>query len=573
MEEISSFIQKGVLYFSLVASGLLLFYGGRLLLKYFSSVGRKSLFVAFIPAYVGCGLIFLHADFGFKVSMDDCALSASAKSLYENQEYFVGIQGHQENGQFQLSAGYCDKRPWFYSFSVAVLHYLSGWRVSNAFIANAFFGAGLIFIVCAFGRSVAGTAGAWISVLLAASIPLVAQNASGGGMDMANATLLALLILLGGFYLRSPSKLTEGALVSVAILLAHTRYESLLYAGPALVVVCLGWYCRGKVILSSPALLLGPLLLPVLLQNRYFRETELLWELHSNVQSPFGLVHLEENFPRALYFLFNLSDTLANSAIASALGLVSFILILVWASRHLLRQWQQRPELLNWGIFTTGVLINFFILMAYHDGKLDRIFASRLALPLYVSFIMAPCLVLSIGNFSKRIKAILLSLISVYILAWTLPANDRELFTERNYVQNEIDWLLDVIAPDVLENDLVIDQKSTAWTLIEKQTLRPRTAVEKVEWLSQQQTSSAFDNIYCIERLEYVLGKDGTLELEPSRLPQGVFQLQPLIQRSFRPFSILRIYRVNAIHPERLSDSFLDRTPHGQRQDYDYNGL
>lgn len=561
-------LQRGVFYFSLITSVLLLFYGLR------SVKGRESagLLSVFLPAFFGCAILFLHADFGFKVSMDDAILSASAKSLYESQEYYVGIQGQHGIEGYELIDGYFDKRPWFYSFCVAVLHYLSGWRIENAFIANALFGVAFVIFITSCGRQLGGASGAWIAALLAASLPMVAQNATGGGMDMANAALLALLFLLAAGYLNNPGEVTEGALLSAAILLAYTRYESLLYVFPAFVIVVIGWVLRGRASFSLPTIALAPLLLPVLLQNRYFRNTETLWELQSSVQSPFSVAHLAENFPRALHFLFNFSDTLPNSVAVSAIGIISALWILVWALRHSLTKWSEHRGVVCWAIITAAVVINFLILMAYHDGKLDKIFASRLALPLSISLILAPSAVIGLGQFSRRTCGILVFIISIYILGWTLPANSRELFTKRNYVQNELDWLMEAVAPDVLNKDLVIDEKSTPWALYEKQVLRPRVALENLEVLARRQARGAYENIYYIERVEYVYD-DGALKLEPSRLPEGVLELRPLMQRSFRPFSVIRVNRVSGIDPDRLPEDFFNRPPHGQRQDYDFDGL
>lgn len=571
-DALGSFIEKSVFYFSLAGSGFAFYYLGRLAKTGLSQTKAQNVLLAVLPALLGSAIIFLHADFGFKVSMDEEILSASAKSLYEDQVYHVGVHGEQGADGFEVTAGYLDKRPWLYSFSVSILHTLSGWRVANAYVVNALSGIAFVFVICAFGRRLGGAPGAWVGVLLAASIPLVAQCSTGGGMDLLNATLLASLFLLGTKYLEGPSEVGEGALISIAILLTYSRYESLLYVAPVLLVVGLGWYLKGRIFLSLPALLLAPLLLPVFIQNRYFRESAMLWEFQNPTQSSFGFEHVGENFPRAIYFFFNLSDALPNSAVVSILGLSSMVVILVWSVRYLPRRWHQHQALLCWGVFTATVIINFIILMAYYEGKLDRIFGSRLSLPMQLGLIWAPCAVLGIWESSRRGYRLLITVITVYILVWTLPANGRELFTQRNYVQNELNWLREVVAPDVLRNDLVIDQNSIGWTLHEKQALRPRAALKRIDWLAAQQESGAIENIYYVERMEYSVS-EGELSLESSRLPQGVFDLQPLLQKSFRPFSKLRLYRVSEIHADSLPKGFLDRLPHGKRQDYDYNGL
>ncbi|MGB0408894.1 MAG: hypothetical protein ACPGIC_02755 [Opitutales bacterium] len=518
-------------------------------------------------------ILFVHADYGNKVTMDDAILSASAMSLYEKQEYVVSTQGYWESEEFKLSSGYVDKRPWLYSTVVAVVHCLSGWRLENAYIVNTFLTVGLLLILTVIGTHELGLKGSWVAVLCMATLPLIAQNATGGGMDLLNLTLLTAAIYLGGRYLAEPDRSREGVFVAAVLCLAYSRYESVLYLGPASWILCLGWLKAGRVFLSSATVLSPLLLLPALLHNKLFRSSGFLWELPHGLERAFGIENLVSNFGPAVYFLFNLSGALANSALLSVLGSVALVFFFVTALRMLPVLWEKNPQQLSVLFFGIGILVNFLILLSYHDGQLDRIFASRLALPLYLLLVlsvvcMLPRLTLSAGHWRA-----LFIIISMYILGWTLPHNSRELFTKRNYVQNELDWLVGTIGPELGPDDLVVDQKSTVWTLEKIAALRPYPFFQHLSDLEHRLNSGRYANIYFIERFEYELS-DGSFSLQQVNYPESSLTLKTLAERSFRPFSLLRVSRVESIQPDRLPEGFPGSTPpRGHVADYTFNGL
>lgn len=572
-EQIVGVLRYSAFFLSALSSIVAIYCLCRLLISYLRKQGLQKIAKAFLPALIGSALVFLHADFDHKVAMDDYILSSSAKMLYENQQYIVPLSGQWTDESYFVSEAYFDKRPWFYSFSVSVAHFLTGWRVENAFYMNALFGLAFIVTLCGFGRKLAGLHGAWLSVLLAASLPLLAQSATGGGMDMANLFLLALLVFLGAGYLQEPNSRLEGALAAVLVCLVYTRYESIVYAVPVALVIVLGWWRTKQAFISIPLLLTLPMLVWSLLQSRYFRGSEVLLELHGGATSQFGLEHIPDNLSRATYFFFNLSDTLANSAILSLIGVIFLVALFVFGLTRFTQIWKEYPGIFATGIFVCAIVANFFVLMAYHDGKLDRIFASRLSLPIYLAFILATISAIRLIQPFLVIQRFLILFTVLYLVGWSIPANARELFSKRNYVHNELDWLIHEVGPDIWERDLIVDEKSVAWALEEKQVLRPLVFLQEIETITERLASGDYENIYLVERMEIGV-VNGEVSRAPSRYPEGVLEKDVLLRRSFRPFSVMQVSRVTAIHPDRMPGDFFENLePFGQRQDYGYDGL
>ena len=570
-------IAQGILrhgaYFWALALAILLFWRTVPLVRtHGASVRRVLGLPGILPVLAGGWILFVHADFNFKVTMDDYVLASSARSLHLEREYFVATHGYWANGDFKLSAGYLDKRPWAYPFAVSLLHDLTGWRAGNGFVLNAAAAVLLLAVVGRLGGAFLPGTGPWIAVLALAGVPLLAQNASGGGMDLLNLLLLATTILFAGRFLKAPDPDGEAMLVLLAILLAYSRYESVLFLLPTGIVLLIGWRRAGRVFLTLPTLLAAPLLTGYFLQNRLFRNTETLWELPGGVESAFGLGNLAANLPKAIYFFFNFSPSLANSPAVSLLGVGALVLLAVSCFSRPDRWRRVESQLLAFGLYAFFVFVNFVILMCYHDGELDRIFASRLALPFYLVLCLA--IVAAVGRVERRREAAALSLAALVfgILAWTLPANSSELFSRRNYVQNDMDWLIREFGPRVGPEDLVVDQRSTAWTLSDKTALRPYLLLENLEWVKARHESGFYREIYFIERRDFEI-VDGRAVLRASALPPGVLELEPVLERSFRPFSVMKVSRVRALHPDRLPPDYRAAGADGEVADYTFDGL
>jgi len=521
---------------------------------------------------LGIWLMAIHAEFHFKIAFDDYILVATSNSLHLNREFFVPTMGYWQDGDFLFNGGYLDKRPWFYAFLVSLVHDLSGMRVANAYWVNGVLAIVLLGLVYQLGKDVSNRFGGFISVLFLVSIPLVAQNATGAGMDMTNLCMLALTIYLGGRYLSEPGRITEGAFVASALLLVYSRYESLLYVAPAALVVLIGWVKSGRAWLAWPTLLSAALLTGYGLQYRFFKASTDLWELPGGVETPFGLHHLAENLPRAIYFFFNFDDTLANSTLVSLVGGICLLLFVLHCRREISGTWRERSIELSVAVFGLFICLNFLILLAYHDGKLDRLFASRLSLPFYLLLVLVSGAVLGRVAQARWARASLLALTALYILGWTLPMNSKAIFTLRNFVRHEIDWLTQGIGQTVGSNDLVIDHNSTPWTIERIASLRPKPVLQNLDWLQFRMEHGVFANVYLVERLNYRM-RDGEVYLQKSSYPEGVLETELIAERSFRPFSLTRFYRVIDLHPERLPPDFLENLPEGNVQDYTYTGL
>ncbi|MGY8717810.1 MAG: hypothetical protein ACKVI3_08530, partial [Verrucomicrobiia bacterium] len=90
---------------------------------------------------------------------------------------------------------------------------------------------------------------AWTGLACFGASPLLAQNANGAGMDLLNLAMVVLTMLLAARFLARPDERRLSVLFLACVLLAQTRYESLLFVLTTGLVVLEGWRRAGRIIL------------------------------------------------------------------------------------------------------------------------------------------------------------------------------------------------------------------------------------------------------------------------------------------------------------------------------------
>lgn len=379
---------------------------------------------------------------GYKITMDEPVLAATALRMHEYKEAMTTARGHDLQGVFTQLDGYVDKRPFFFPFMVSLVHDLTGYRGGNAIWFNRALTPlflGLLF-VC--GHYLWSRSGGYAAVLLFMTVPLLAMNANGGGFELLNLVMILSTVMAARFYLAAPSPLRLDLLVLLGLLLAQTRYESVLYVVPVAAVVLLGWYHAGRMIIS-PATLAAPLLLvPFPLQQKIFSEHQGLWQLKEGAERPFMLEFIPDNLGHAGRYFFNWSnDQQPNSLLLSVL----FVLLLAPGLVFLIRRLKQ-PLLCSPGAvvgfaFSAVVGFNFVLLMAYHWGQLDDIIATRIVLPFILFQVLFVCYVMARLSERTYFRAGFFVVTGIFFLGVSMPVCARSDFLRWVPSQHECLWL------------------------------------------------------------------------------------------------------------------------------------
>ena len=334
-----------------------------------------------VLAIVGSGILCVIAEAPReKIIYDEYVLQATAMQIHFTRKVSTLVQGYDLNGVFLPTQYYLDKRPYFFALLLSLVHDLTGYRTANVYWLNAaltFFTLTMLFVVV---RRLANFSGAILAVLLMGTLPLLAQNTSGSGMEVLNLAMILLSLWLGLLAVDQPSETSLGAFVLAVVLLAQSRYESALYVFPVIVVLAGIWWRGRRVILPWAAVAAPLLLVPIPLLQRVLYARPVTWELPQNVDSRFGLVHLENNLRHAAAFLTTFSSEKPNSPLLVLLGVAGLAGLVYLLVRRPARR-SATPAQWVAGLFAVVVVANLGLLMFYFWGELDDPMVSRLALP------------------------------------------------------------------------------------------------------------------------------------------------------------------------------------------------
>lgn len=411
---------------------------GAVVWRRLSSNKRPLLFIAAVSLV----MIFQQQP-GFKIVMDEPVIASTALRMHEHREVMTTVRAHEIQGAFTQLDGYVDKRPYFYPFLVSVLHDLTGYRSLNGVLLNHLLLPLLLLLIYLFGDRFAPGRGGYLAVGLCATLPLLAMSANGAGLDLLNVVMILLCFFAAEHYMRNPEARSENILILTCMLLAQTRYESVVFVFATALVLVLGWYRVRRPLLSWVTVISPFFLIPYGLQRIIFKDDALAYELREGAAEAFALAHIPDNLVAAADFFFNLkTTTYPNSFLISLLFVCALLFVLVALPRQLKRYFSAvSPKTVVSVAFSAVLVFNVFLLMSYHWGQLNDIMATRIALPFMLFQILFSVGVL-LQVFRGRIyHGGLCAATAVFFVGFTLPSNAKNNYLQWVPGQHETVWV------------------------------------------------------------------------------------------------------------------------------------
>lgn len=509
---------------------------------------RRELALAGAVIALCCTVALTQETFRSKVLFDEFVLQSTAFNMHFFREVGVMVRGYDLLGTFVSLDNFLDKRPYFYPYLVSLAHSFSGYRPANAIAVNVLLLPLSLGLSYWLGRILAGWRGGLLAVALLGSLPLLAQNATGSGMDLTNIVMLLACIALAGAWLERPDEARLTAFVLGAVLLTQCRYESALYVVSALAVVVAGWWRARRLVVSWPVVLAPPLLVPVAWHQRVLSASPVLWEMKENQTSRFGLEYLLPNLRGMAEHFFTLSDRQAGSPVLSVLGLSSLVGVaglLIW--RGLRRRWSPEPWHLPWLLFGLVICANTALVQFYFWGSFADPMASRFSLPLCVLGVFAT--VLLVQRLDRRVAVTpwLLGLAVVGFLAFSIPRQARHHYSHLGI--DEIEWERRLVAARAPVDRLVITNKSSLPWLLERtpSILVPRARTLQ-DRLRHHLTRGTFGEILVMQSLRPTSVRGDHRIVPEEELPPG-FKLEFVAEKRFGT-KLARISRLTAIETD-----------------------
>lgn len=499
------------------------------------------------PALIaGCGLLLLvHESYGFKILMDEIMLLGTSQGMHVEKQPVVALRGHDLQGAFQLLQGQLDKRPLFHPFLISVLHDLTGYRPENAFVLNTALTFVLLTLGYLAGCGLVNRAAGMLVVLLLASLPLLAQNATGGGFELLNLVMILTTLLLGLRYAERRDAASQRALLLASVLLAQTRYESILFLLPVGVLVLWVWWKEGGPVIDVATIVTPLLFVPAVLHQKIFTARESSWELASRpgYEHPFSLAYIPENFPHWLNFFFDPTGGHSNSLVLSVLGWLALPFVLLATVKSLACWRSATPVAMAQAAFMLGFAAHSLLMLCYFWGRFDDPVIRRLSLPLNLWLVLGVVSVTAELLPRARTWTVLASLVGLGFVAHSLPAMARHDYTLDYYVGREMAWRREFIARHPERDYLFIDKDATFWVTHQVSATPVQQSLDHKEMILFNFRNRTFTALYVFQRFD-VDPVTGRLTVQAADDLGPDYRLETYWERRFTPLTVSRISRV-----------------------------
>jgi hypothetical protein len=452
---------------------------------------------------VGLGglVLIVHESPGFKIVMDEVMLVGSSMAMHFDRTVSTPFRGSDIQGAYVIIEGTMDKRQLFFPFLVSVIHDIAGYRPSNAFVLNGILIFVFLGLVNSAGRKLAGRTAGWLGVALFAGLPLLAQNATGGGAELLNMTMILATLLLGARFIERRDGVSLAAFCYAAMLMTQVRYESGIFLVPVAGIIVWVWYREGRAVLPWSIMAIPPLMIHCALHNRIFDLRSSAWQMQSKPQftKPFSLGYVPNNIAHALGFFFGKPTDQPNSYVLSALGcaaLLFFILLAVKKARSLS---SESPASIALIFFSIGFAVELGLMMCYFWGQFDDAIIRRLSLPTQLWMVLAILAVLT--QFPKpAVVRTLLGVAVLGMLAQGVPSMAAHAYNQEYLAGLETEWRRQFILAQPLNDYLAIDNDSILWVAHRVTATTIQAARERKADLSFFIRTHTFSNIFVFQR-------------------------------------------------------------------------
>jgi hypothetical protein len=485
----------------------------------------------------------------FKIVEDEIVLSATAMNMHFKREVQVPNRGYEVAGTYMLLGGFLDKRPIFFPFVLSVVHDLSGYRVENAFYLNAFLTTILLGLVYLLTCQLSSHRAAALVVLLLASVPLLAQNATGGGFELLNLVMVLATLLLSLQYWQKPDGRSLTALAFSTYLLTQTRYESALFVLCVAFVVAGVWIRERRIDLPWLLFLLPGLMIFYLWQMRTFGFHKEFWQLSADTASPFGVDALLGNLANGAVYLFTFERFHSMNPLVSLLGIPALFWFLYRFFRGFGALRHKDAPTFVFGVFVLGILAVLAVVMVYHWGDLTQTTASRLALPLIL--ILAVCGGLLGARLAGRRSAVLalLAAVGLSFYQFSVPASAQHRFTDSHPSLRKALWSLDFLTSLPLGDYLVLAYYPQIYILHRIPAGPLNAAPYRAAQLAFHLDGGSFDEVLVVQEL--TLDPASGAGIFPEGQDLGTqFETETLAEKVFLPYTLGRISRITRIEPD-----------------------
>lgn len=521
---------------------------------------KRQIVTLFFVCLAGALYLYSREGGGFKISFDEEVLSNVAQNLYRDQLPLMRESTLQGVARFEM----IDKRPLLFPFLLSLFHTILGYEVQNAFYLNFCLTAAYLFLLSSIVKRVSNSTAGYFAIALACFMPLIGQNASGGGFDMLNIsiTLLVVWMAIGFWEKPGPESLTRLAFATA--LVAHVRYESSILGLPVLLLIIAHWIRSKRIHIPLSLAILPLTYMPVIWQLRAINANPQIFQYKVDGNGSFSFSYLADNLSRAYNFLLVPSDFYAGSPFITLIGTAGLLLFLAKRITDKHSVFEGNPVRVALAVMSIYPITHFCLIMIFYFGQFDDPIVSRLSLPTITLFIAAGGMLLAF-LFRKQGGYRALSLLLV--LATGLYAS--KMYSTHSYstsgeIAHRSEWSLEFADSLPKGNYLFLTTMPRIFELhgYNNMTLdKARIALDKIKLHLDLNT---YDEVYIIQNGQIEQTEEGVVKsLLPLNDLGPAVELETLDEVTFSPFNFCRLSRIQNI------DIALDTPPESESQTFE----
>lgn len=504
---------------------------------------RKTLLLL-VLCLIGALFLYSREGGGFKISFDEEVLSNVAQNMYRDHLPVMRESTLQNVASFEM----IDKRPVLFPFILSLVHTVFGYNVANAFYLNFALTIAFLFLLGNVLTNTFGRTAAYFSISLVCFSPIIAQNASGGGFDMLNATLALLVTSFAMKYWENPSSSNLTRLAIATALSSHVRYESTLIAIPVILLITIVWIRKKKIDLPPILIAIPITYIPLVWQFRAIKTAAESFQYKQDGSGSFSLDYMADNLAHAYRFFFIPNLSYAGSPFVGFIGFAGLLAILAyWALKKVDRE-QRTPARVSLMVMGIYPLLHFGLILTFYFGQFDDPIVSRLSLPVLTLFFITGGVLLA---FLYQRKGFPRFVVCALVLCSGLYAS--KMYSTHRYstsgaIPHRSAWILEFADNLPKGNYLFITAMPRIFEIYGYNNIGISRARTKLSDIKYHLDLSTYDDVYVLQNGKVEIHENTiTRSLLPFNDLGPAAKLELLDEVSFTPFNYCQLSRIDSI--------------------------
>jgi hypothetical protein len=194
------------------------------------------------------------------------------------------------------------------------------------------------------------------------------------------------------------------------------------------------------------------------------------------------------------------------------------------------------------GLWGLVLILHLLVILAYHAGKLDSHFATRLGLPIHLILVLAPVWVLVKEKLSPRFWNTLLVGSVIFLTTISASRSSQAIFTKKNFYEREFRWAKALLDEQAESSYLVLDSRLSHWLSYKKQGMHINQSSLLKDASGTTFLHANIQDVFVIQRIEMDPASERLSIISGDELPD--FELELVDEYISRPFFGVRLSRI-----------------------------